>query len=95
MESVSVSELKAKLSRYLREVRRGGEVQVLDRGRPIARLVGMPTGDGPDDEHRERLIASGLLRPATSSVRDVLALPPLELDLDLGDALAEDREDRW
>ena len=39
MSTVSISELKANLSRYLREVRRGGEVQVLDRGAPVARLV--------------------------------------------------------
>ncbi len=39
MTTVSISDLKANLSRYLREVRRGGEVQVLDRGAPIARLV--------------------------------------------------------
>jgi prevent-host-death family protein len=94
METVSVSQLKAKLSRYLRDVRRGGEVQVLDRGRPIARLVGISDEDGPTDEHRERLIAAGVLRPATTNVRDVLDLPPLELDVDLGDAVTEDREDR-
>jgi antitoxin (DNA-binding transcriptional repressor) of toxin-antitoxin stability system len=70
-------------------------VQVLDRGRPIARLVGLAGDAGPTDEHREHLIATGVLRPATASVHDFLALPPLELDVDLGDALAEDREDRW
>lgn len=32
MTPVSVYELKVHLSRYLREVRRGGEVQVLDQG---------------------------------------------------------------
>ena len=31
MSTVSISDLKANLSRYLREVRRGGEIQVLDR----------------------------------------------------------------
>jgi hypothetical protein len=55
----------------------------------------LATDDGPSDEHRERLIATGVLRPATSSLPEVLALPPLELDLALGDAVAEDREDRW
>lgn len=94
MQSVSVSQLKSKLSRYLREVRRGGEVQILDRGRPIARLVGI-SDEGPGDDHRERLIASGVLRPATSNVHDVLELPPLELDADLGAAIRDDREDRW
>jgi len=40
METASVSELKAHLSKYLRMVRRGGEVQILDHGRPVARPRG-------------------------------------------------------
>ena len=35
---VSVRELKAKLSRYLNDVRAGREVLVTSRGRPVARL---------------------------------------------------------
>lgn len=38
-EGVKVSELKAKLSGYLAQVRRGGTVTVCDRKTPIARLV--------------------------------------------------------
>jgi prevent-host-death family protein len=37
--SVGVAELKAKLSEYLREVRNGHEVVVMDRNRPVARIV--------------------------------------------------------
>ena len=47
MKTASISDLKANLSRYIREVSRGGEVQVLYRGTPVARM--MPpaaTGDG-------------------------------------------------
>jgi len=32
MTPASISELKANLSRYVNEARRGGEVQILDRG---------------------------------------------------------------
>jgi prevent-host-death family protein len=39
MESVKVAELKSKLSEYLRRVRRGHSVTVLDRETPIARIV--------------------------------------------------------
>ena len=39
MKTASVTELKANLSSYLRMVRRGSEVQILERGVPIARLV--------------------------------------------------------
>jgi prevent-host-death family protein len=36
---VGVAELKARLSEYLRAVRRGGDVTIHDRSEPIARLV--------------------------------------------------------
>ncbi len=39
MKTAKVSELKAKLSAYLAEVRGGGTVVVYDRSTPIARLV--------------------------------------------------------
>jgi len=39
MTRAKVSELKARLSAYLAEVRGGGEVVVYDRATPIARLV--------------------------------------------------------
>lgn len=38
-QSVQVSQLKARLSEYLRSVRRGGEVIVMDRKTPVARIV--------------------------------------------------------
>ena len=91
MTAVSISDLKANLSRYLREVRRGGEVQVLDRGAPVARLV-PPVAD--DDEVRERLIGTGVLRPGTGGAAAVLDEPPLEVPVSLSEALAEGRADR-
>jgi len=39
MTTVRVAELKARLSEYLRRVRRGHELTVLDRETPIARIV--------------------------------------------------------
>lgn len=39
MKDVKVAELKAKLSEYLRFVRKGNEVIVYDRNDPIARVV--------------------------------------------------------
>ncbi len=47
MKTTNVSELKAKLSSFLAEVRRGGTVLVYDRSTPIARLV--PFQEEPDD----------------------------------------------
>lgn len=39
MRRVGVAELKDQLSRYLRAVEAGAEVEVTDRDRPIARIV--------------------------------------------------------
>ena len=92
MSAASISELKANLSRYLREVRRGGEVQVLERGVPIARLV--PPADKGEDGVRERLVGAGLLRPGEGRAEAVLDAAPLELPASISGALAEDRQER-
>jgi len=47
MSKTNVSELKAKLSSYLAEVRAGGTVVVYDRVTPIARMV--PFEEDTDD----------------------------------------------
>jgi prevent-host-death family protein len=39
MRRVKIAELKDRLSRYLREVEHGAEVEVTDRDRPIVRMV--------------------------------------------------------
>ena len=42
MKRVRIAELKDQLSRHLRSVERGAEIEVTDRDRPIARLVPVP-----------------------------------------------------
>lgn len=43
--SVKIAELKDQLSKHLRAVERGAEVEVTDRDRPIARIVPVGAGD--------------------------------------------------
>lgn len=96
MKTASVTELKAHLSRYLRMARRGSEIQVLERGVPIARLVGMQGSKTSRDPARvDRLVASGVLRRGTGDLSWVLQEPPLEApEADLSGALDDDRRDR-
>jgi prevent-host-death family protein len=92
---VSVTDLKAHLSRYLREVRRGGEVQILERGVPVARLTAVPAAaSGEDHERRTRLVRAGILRPGSGDASGVLGTPPLRLPTSVAAALAEERADR-
>jgi len=46
MKTVRIAELKARLSEYLRSVRKGQRIVVLDRETPIANLI--PYEDGAD-----------------------------------------------
>ena len=96
MSRASVSELKARLSHYLREVSRGGEVEILDRGVPVARLTRADVaGEGAaPDERRERLVKAGLLRAREVSASEILKLAPLTLSTSILAALEEERADR-
>ena len=75
MEYAKIGELRDRLSRYLDQVREGTEVLVLDRDRPVARLVPaggaspVPTGD---DERLLDLERRGLLRRGKGRYPDVL-----------------------
>src|SRR5262252_5089668 len=48
MLRVTISALKNNLSRYLRSVRRGESVEILDRDTPVARIV-PPPRNSPED----------------------------------------------
>ncbi len=52
---VSVRDLKAKLSRYLKDVRAGRDVVVTSRGRPLARLLAVPEEAGEEPTGEELL----------------------------------------
>ncbi len=94
MTSISVSELKAQLSKYLRQVKRGGEIQVLERGTPVARLVGVQSSAG--DAHRlDWLVGAGIIRRGSGDLSWVLEHEPVvPSGADVSSALADDREDR-
>lgn len=51
---VSVRELKARLSEYLRRVQQGEELVITRHGRPVGRLV--PPVDAADEEAEARVV---------------------------------------
>lgn len=96
MKSASVAELKAKLSEYLAAARRGEEVIVTDRGRPVARLSGL--GGSQDwDARITDLVRDGLASPPQGKLpHDFWDLPRGEdPDGALLQALLDEREDGW
>jgi len=78
-------------------VRRGSEVQILERGVPIARLVGLEGASARGEAERvEQLERAGILRRGTSDLSWLAVEPPLLASaVDLSGAVDEDREDRF
>jgi len=80
-KAVRVAELRRRLSEYLRRVRRGEAVTVLDRDTPIARLTPLAPG------------GISVRRPAPGAPKpgDVPLPPPLRLKTDVLALLAAER----
>ena len=62
MKSVTVSKLKATLREYLTKVKAGEEVIVMERGKPIAKLVPLPRDGSTGSAHLLALARAGLVR---------------------------------
>jgi prevent-host-death family protein len=83
MKKVRIAELKSRLSEYIRAVREGETIAVLDRDTPVARIV--PVREGV----ALRIHPPAPGAPAPNRVR----LPkPLKLDVDVVALLLEERQ---
>jgi len=95
MKQVTVTELKNKLSQYLRLVKRGETVEVLHHSVPIARLTGIVKDASSDDALLERLVRDGIVtRPKRKPSRAWLKLQPIPCKGDAVRTLVEQRGDR-
>jgi len=99
MEKTTISQLKARLSAYLRKVRAGQTILILDRDEPVARLEGVrarTTGAPaePANDRLARLERQGLVRRAHRRLDlDRLRAPALRSDTSLLQALLEERRE--
>lgn len=94
MIRVSITELKNKLSSYLRLVREGEIVEIMDRSVPIARIESIKSTSS-DDAVRDRLVRDGIVAPArVKPKRALLETPPVPCQGDAVRALIEERGDR-
>src|SRR5438132_981702 len=67
---VGIRELRNELSRWLALVREGEEIVITERGRPVARLVGVTEAGGLD-----RLVAAGLIQLPSARRRSARSHP--------------------
>jgi prevent-host-death family protein len=84
MKGVRVAELKARLSEYLRRVRRGHTLTVLDRSTPIAWIV----------PYTSEAVSLTVRQPSPDSpgLHRIALPPPLDLEVDVVAVLLEERQ---
>jgi prevent-host-death family protein len=97
VKRAKIAHLKNNLSRYLEHVRGGGSVLVLDRDRPVARLVPLSSsGTRGASERLARLERQGLIRRGTVGRPSSLAArKPARLPGGVLRGLLEERERSW
>ena len=95
MKRAAVSQLKASLSKYLAGVKKGQEVVVTERGRPVAKLI--PISAPEDDEQRrlQEMERQGLIRLGTRKLpKDFWQRPrPADPEGSVLQALIEERRE--
>ena len=83
MRQVRIAELKARLSEYLRAVRRGETIAVLDRETPVAQIIPV----------RERsALRTRKPAPGTPAPNRVRLPKPAKLNVDVVQLLLEERQ---
>ena len=82
MKQARIAELKARLSEYLRTVRSGETVTVLDRETPVARIVPI----------RQRGLRVRKPAPGAPGLSRLSFPPPLKLKIDVLKLLLEERQ---
>jgi len=76
MRTTAISHLKAKLSEHIASVKRGEEVLITERGKPVARIVPVTPGTA-DDARLRALVARGVVRSGKKLARKGLSILPV------------------
>jgi prevent-host-death family protein len=91
MKTAPVTDLKNRLSHYLRLVARGESVTILDRGRPVAQFVRIET----DDADLDALVAAGIANPPSARrSKEFLTRKLPKAKVSVQRALLDERDDR-
>jgi prevent-host-death family protein len=86
MKTATISETKNRLSELLARVKQGETVLILDRDKPVARIVPIEATDRTDDKRLADLERRGIIRRAAKPPRRTLPPP---IDWPEGDSVLE------
>lgn len=84
---VGIRELRNHLSKWVARARKGEEIVITDRGKPVARLVG-----ADHESNFDRLVREGVITPPRSR-RRVKGMPRVKPKQTVSDLVIEPR--RW
>jgi prevent-host-death family protein len=95
MRTATLTETKNNLSALIDLVRNGETIVILDRGRPVARIVSAVSGDVDVDGRLARLERQGALQRATAAPsREIFASrPKVKAGVSLLQALLAERSE--
>lgn len=95
MKRVAVSELKNRLSEYLRLVKRGETIEILEHSLPIARIEALRPGGRKLSNTTERLVREGLARAPNKRLdASFWSFAPIACQADAARAVIEERGER-
>lgn len=92
MRRVSITELKNKLSQYLRLVKQGETVEILERSIPVAEIRAVRRGQGEGGAQLRPLIREGVVSEAKAKPgKNLWRKPPVRCKGDAVTVLIEER----
>jgi len=95
MKRVAVTDLKNRLSEYLRLVKRGETIEILEHAVPIARIEAVRPADHRASDALDRLVREGLARaPEKRMTRSFWSFAPVPCSGDASGAVIEERGGR-
>lgn len=96
MKKASISQVKSRLSAYLKDVERGETVLIFHRNKPVARLEPHNWSDMSDDDRVRELVRLGIAKAPKKKldVKAFLAMPAPRVPEDAAvRAVIQDREE--
>jgi prevent-host-death family protein len=82
--SIGIREAKVNLSKILKDVQRGAEIVITDRGKPVGKIVPVPEDSLPLSERIKQLESRGIIEPVNT--KKIKRVPP---PLPLPDGMAQ------
>lgn len=95
MLRITVTDLKDKLSKYLRLVKRGEVIEIMERKVPVARVERVEPANADGEAWLDHLAAEGLLIPPKRKLsKSFFKSPPVKCKADLTAIIRDDRDRR-